>query len=273
VTAPTEQRNPRSMELDRLSAGEIVELMNQEEQAALEAVERSAPEIAATAEDVAAAYEDGGRILYLGAGTSGLLALVDALEMPATFGVEQERFGAMIAGPPLGSRAVITQAEDDADAAAAALENAGFGPADAVIGLAASGTTPFVVAGVRHARARGCRTCGIANNPGTPLLEAGARSILLDTGPEVLTGSTRLKAGTAQKLTLNRISTTAMVRAGRVVSNLMVELSPKTEKLRDRCVRIVSVLGGVDETRARQLLTAEDWSIRAALRAAGHESV
>lgn len=271
MTRPTEQRNPRSLDLDRLSAVEIVRLMNREEAVALEAVEKAAAEIAATAEDVAAAYATGGRILYLGAGTSGLIALTDALEVPATFGVEQDRFWAMIAGPPLGSRAVITQDEDDRDAAGAALDEGGFGPDDAVVGLAASGTTPFVVAGVRRARTLGCRTCGIANNPGTPLLGAGERSVLLDTGPEVLTGSTRLKAGTAQKLALNRISTTAMVLAGRVVSNLMVELSPKTDKLRDRCVRIVSTLVDVDADRARELLEVEGWSIRAALRAAGYD--
>jgi N-acetylmuramic acid 6-phosphate etherase len=268
VTRPTEQRNPRSLDLDRLSALEIVELMNREETAVVTAVENAAAEIAATAEDVAATYTSNGRILYLGAGTSGLLALVDALEVPATFGVEQARFWAMVAGPPLGTRAVITQREDDTDAAPNALDEAGYGPGDMVIGLAASGTTPFVVEGVRHARRHGCRTCGIANNPGSPLLTVGDRSVLLDTGPEVLTGSTRLKAGTAQKLALNRISTTAMVLAGRVMSNLMIELSPSTDKLRDRCIRIVATLAEVDERHAGALLDAADWSIRRAVDAA-----
>ena len=269
MTGPTESRNPRSAALDTLTALEVVQLMNREESTALTAVEHAAVDIAATAEDVAAAYLAGGRTWYVGAGTSGLVALTDALEVPATFGVEQDRFWAIIAGPPLGSRAVVTQDEDDRDAAAAALDAAGFGRDDTVVGLAASGTTPFVVEGVRHARRLGCRTCGIANNPGTPLLEVGARSVLLDTGPEVLTGSTRLKAGTAQKLAVNRISTTAMVLAGRVVSNLMVEVKPKTDKLRARCVRIVGELAGVDAVRARELLEASGWSVRAALSRAG----
>jgi N-acetylmuramic acid 6-phosphate etherase len=272
VTGPTESRNPRSADLDELTALEVVELMDREESAALTAVAAAAADLAATAEDVAASYLAGGRTWYVGAGTSGLVALVDALEIPATFGVDQERFWAIVAGPPLGTGAVVTRDEDDRDAAATALDAAGFGPDDTVIGLAASGTTPFVVEGVRHARRLGCRTCGIANNPGTPLLEAGARAVLLDTGPEVLTGSTRLKAGTAQKLAVNRISTAAMVRAGRVMSNLMVEVTPKTDKLRARCVRIVGELAGVDADRAHELLEASDWSIRAALVAAGAPS-
>ena len=265
MTGPTEARNPRSRALDTLTALEIVELMNREETSALAAVEHVAADLAATAGDVAAAYLAGGRTWYVGAGTSGLVAFTDALEIPATFGVDQDRFWAIIAGPPLGSRAVVTPDEDDREAAGAALDAARFGPEDTVVGLAASGTTPFVVEGVRHAHHLGSRTCGIANNPGTPLLEVGARSVLLDTGPEVLTGSTRLKAGTAQKLAVNRISTTAMVLAGRVVSNLMVEVAPKTDKLRARCVRIVGELAGVDADRARDLLEASGWSIRAAL--------
>lgn len=266
MTVPTEQRNTRSTALDRLSSAEIVALMNHEEVAALDAVNDAAPEISEAAEHVAATYLDGGRVLYLGAGTSGQIAVMDAAEIPATFGVDPNRFGALIVGPA-GVPAAITTSEDDEAAAPVALDASRFDNNDMVIGIAASGSTPFVVSGVGYARRLGCQTCGIANNPASPLLEAAALSIFLDTGPEVLTGSTRLKAGTAQKLALNRISTTAMVLAGRVTSNLMVELAPATAKLRDRCLRIVRELTGVEQDRAAELLEQAGWSIRAAVTA------
>jgi N-acetylmuramic acid 6-phosphate etherase len=154
-------------------------------------------------------------------------------------------------------------------AAPDALHAMRIGPGDAVIGLAASGTTPFVRAGVQAAARARAWTCGIAHNPGAPLLHDGELGILLDTGPEVLTGSTRLKAGTAQKLALNRITTAAMVLAGRVAGNHMIDLTGSTQKLQARAVRIVMDLGGLDESHARERLEAADWSVRAALQAKG----
>jgi N-acetylmuramic acid 6-phosphate etherase len=265
VTLSTEGRNPRSFELDRLSAAEIVHLMDHEERDAFAAVEAAAAPIARVAELVAGVYTDGGRVVYLGAGTSGHIAIMDAAEIPATFGVDASRFVALVAGVALAGSRVIASSEDDVAAAPRALDKLGIGVGDVVIGLAASGSTPFVVAGVAHAQERGALTCGIANNPGASLLEVSAHPVLLDTGPEVVTGSTRLKAGTAQKLALNRISTTAMVISGHVVSNLMVEVRPSTDKLRARCVRIVCDLSGVDTTTATARLTRVGWSIRAAL--------
>lgn len=261
---PTEQRNPKSAALDRMSADEIVYLMNELERDALTAVDTAAPALADAARQVAKTFAAGGRIVYLGAGTSGLIAAMDALEVGATFGVEPGRFRALVAAAGAGSSRV-TESEDDIDAAPRALDEMEVEPRDMVIGIAASGTTPFVVSGLTHARQRGAFTCGIANNPATPLLEVAELSVLLDSGPEVVTGSTRLKAGTAQKLALNRISTASMVLSGRVVSNLMVDVDPFTDKLRARCIRIVQELIGVDESLARQRLEQTDWSVRAAL--------
>jgi N-acetylmuramic acid 6-phosphate etherase len=262
---PTEQRNPASIDLDRMDSAAIVALMADADRAAVAAVDAVADAIAHVADLVASAFASGRTTAYLGAGTSGHLALLDAAELPATFGVAPEQFRAFIATSSVSGRAVVAQSEEDTGAVVAAMDAAGLGRGDVVIGLAASGTTPFVVAGLRHARGLGCVTVGIAGNPGTPVLESVDVPVLLDTGPEILTGSTRLKAGTAQKLVLNRISTTAMARAGRVVSNLMVDVRPGLPKLDDRAVRIVEALTGLDRDAAVALLTGSDWSVRAAL--------
>ena len=262
---PTEQRSPRSVDLDRLDAAAIVALMADADHEALAAVDRVSDAIARVAQLVADAHTAGNTTAYLGAGTSGHLALLDAAELPATFGVAPEQFRAFIATGSVSGRAVVADSEDDTTAVVAALDAAELGRGDIVIGLAASGTTPFVVAGLEHARRLGCTTVGIANNPDTAALRVADIAILLDTGPEILTGSTRLKAGTAQKLALNRISTTAMVRAGRVISNLMVEVRPTLDKLRSRGVAIVKELTGLDESRAKELLERSDWSVRIAL--------
>ena len=268
----TETPNPRSVGLDRMDTGQVVRLMNNEERAVLDALDNAATQLAVAADRVHDIYTGGGRLFLLGAGTSGRLAVQEAAELPATFGVPPESFVAFIASGPTGGPSAITSTEDDVVAATAALTAAGCGPDDGVIALAASGTTPFVLAGVRHARVQGAWTCGIANNPRTPLLTAADLGILLDTGPEVVTGSTRLKAGTAQKAALNRITTAAMVRAGKVISNLMVEVTATNAKLRGRCVRIVSELTGESRSHSEMLLRDHDWNIRAAIVAADHKA-
>jgi N-acetylmuramic acid 6-phosphate etherase len=204
--------------------------------------------------------------VFLGSGTSGRIALQEAAELPPTFGVPAESFLVMAAGGPVMGPTAITATEDDEQAAPRALRALPVGPGDAVVGLSASGTCPFVRAGVRAAAHAGAWTCGIANNPATPLLTDAALGILLDTGPEVLTGSTRLNAATAQKLALNRVTTAAMVLAGRVTGNHMVELTGSNAKLRRRAIRIVMDLAGVDEREAGRRLAASGWSVRAALR-------
>jgi N-acetylmuramic acid 6-phosphate etherase len=263
---PTEQRNPASTRLSELTAADVVTLMADEEHRVLSALEQATPSLALAAEKVAAAFTAGGRTVFVGAGTSGRIAIQEAAELPPTFGVPADRFVVMAAcGDLIGTKSVITGNEDDAAAAPDALHKIGIGPADVVIGLAASGTTRFVRSGVQAAAQAGAWACGIANNPGAPLLHDGAAGILLDTGPEVLTGSTRLKAGTAQKIALNRITTCAMVLAGRVISNHMVDMSCGNAKLRRRAVRIVMDLAGLSEGQATARLEDAAWSIRGAL--------
>jgi len=263
----TEARNPRSYGLDRMTAKEIMRLMNEEEETVFRVVSHAEDLLAVVTAHVAEAYAAGGRIVYLGAGTSGRLAISDAAEMPPTFGVDPDRFIALVAGGGGAATGAIEDAEDDEYAAAQALNDLRLNRRDVVIGLAASGRTPFVVSGIRHARQKGAWTCGIANNRATPLLEEADLGILLETGPEVLTGSTRLKAGTAQKLALNRISTGAMVLAGKVMENLMVDVKAKNQKLKDRCVRIVVELTTATADEAKSALEDSQWSVRGAVRA------
>jgi len=261
----TESRNPRSFGLDKMSSREIVRLMNEEEAIVLRALQAAEDSIALAIDRVAEAFVRGGRVIYLGSGTSGRIATMDAAEMPPTFGVEPDRFVALVSGGFVASARAVEDAEDDPHQAVVALNELRVDNRDVVIGLAASGTTPFVLGGIRHARQKGIWTCGVANNKGAPLLEIADHPILLDTGPEVLTGSTRLKAGTAQKLVLNRISTGAMVRAGKVIENLMVDVKAKNQKLKERCARIVKELAPVTYDEAYELLEKHQWSIRKVL--------
>jgi len=239
--------------------------MNEEENIVLRALKAAEEPIAIAIEKVAAAYRSGGRTIYIGAGTSGRVATMDAAEMPPTFGIDASLFVAVIAGGADASGKAIENAEDDIHASVVALNKLKLTPSDVVIGLAASGTTPFVVSAVRHARQKGVWTCGIANNRNTPLLSEAELGIFLDTGPEILTGSTRLKAGTSQKLILNRISTGAMVLSGKVIENLMVDVKASNAKLKERCAHIVTELSNVTKDEAWDLLEANDWNIRRVL--------
>lgn len=248
-----------------MSAKQIVRLMNEEERNVFQALVAAEGPLAEASQHAAQAFTLGGRIVYVGAGTSGRIASMDAAEMPPTFGIEPNRFIALIAGGPEAGTKAIEDAEDDISGAIAAINGLHLDHNDIVIGIAASGSTPFVVGAVRHARQKGVWTCGISNNRKTPLLEEADLGILLDTGPEVLTGSTRLKAGTSQKLALNRISTAAMVLSGKVVENLMVDVKAKNAKLKERCCRIVTELTNVTRDEAQELLESNDWSIRAVL--------
>lgn len=248
----------------------MVRLMNEEESVVLRAMTSAEEALAITAQRTAVAFQAGGRIIYVGAGTSGRIAMMDAAEMPPTFGIEPDRFVAIIAGGTATRDKAVEDAEDDVYASITALNDMEVNRKDIVIGIAASGTTPFVVSAVRHARQKGIWTCGIANNRGSALLEVAEHAILLETGPEVLTGSTRLKAGTAQKLALNRISTVAMVLSGKVVENLMVDVKAKNQKLKERCARIVCELTPATRDEAWEMLEENDWSIRAVIEGAKH---
>ncbi len=261
----TEQRNPRSSHLGEMSAREVVDLMGAEDVAVLTALETAAGELAAAAERVAETYLAGGRTVLFGSGTSGRLVLQEVAELPPTFGLDPAAISAYCSGP--NTLEPVARDEDDADAAVNLVARLGLGSRDTVIGVAASGTTPFACAAVAGANRRGSYTIGIANNDGTPLLTTARLGIHLATGPEVLTGSTRLKAGTAQKIALNRITTAAMVLADRVQSNHMVEVRGTISKLRDRARRIVCDLRGVDADLADAVLAAHDWYAADALRA------
>jgi N-acetylmuramic acid 6-phosphate etherase len=261
----TESRNPRSYGLDKMSALEIVRLMNEEERIVLEALQQAEAGLAIAAERAAQAFQAGGRVLYVGSGTSGRIAQMDAAEMPPTFGIEPGKFLTLLSGGTRAEEKAVEEAEDDEHAAIEALNNAGLTRSDIVIGITASGKTPFALAAVRHARQKGTWTCGIANNRSAPLLKAADLGILLDTGPEILTGSTRLKAGTAQKMALNRISTGAMVLSGKVVENLMVDVKANNHKLKERCVRILRELTTATADEAKETLEKHGWNVRAAL--------
>lgn len=261
----TESRNPRSYGLDKMSAQEIVRLMNEEEMVVLQSLRAAEADLAITAERCAQAFLTGGRVFYIGSGTSGRIAQMDAAEMPPTFGIDSDRFISIVSGGTRAESKAVEEAEDDEHAAIDALNNVAVGRNDVVIGLTASGKTPFAVAAVRHARQKGVWTCGISNNRNTPLIKAADLGIVLDTGPEILTGSTRLKAGTAQKLALNRISTAAMVLAGKVVENLMVDVKAKNHKLKERCIRIVRDLTPATADEALEQLERHNWNVREVL--------
>lgn len=265
---PTEQQHPGSGALGAMSIAEVIALMASAESQVLAAVDAASQDLAIVAEQVATVFDETttARLVLLGAGTGGRIAIQEVSELPPTFGVAAERVRAIVASSaPVGPSAV-TADEDDTSSAGDALNRIGIGPGDIVIALAASGRTPFVVAGLRAAHTAGAWCCGIANNPDTPLLAIGHHSVLLDTGPEILTGSTRLKAGTAQKIALNRITTAAAVAAGRVTGSFMTELRGKNAKLRARAVRIVAALADISATEAEVALLTNDWQVRRALR-------
>lgn len=239
--------------------------MNEDDAGVLRAMAQAEDSLAVVVQHAADAFRRGGRIIYVGAGTSGRIATMDAAEMPPTFGIPSDRFIALIAGGTGAGVTAVEDAEDSIEASIQSLNDLGANAADIVIGLAASGGTPFVMSALKHARQKGIWTCGIANNRNAALFDAADHYVLLDTGPEILTGSTRLKAGTAQKLALNRISTGAMVLNGKVIENLMVDVKAKNIKLKERCARIVCELSNCTRDEAWDLLEAQDWNIRAVL--------
>ncbi len=261
----TEQRNPRSMDLDRLSPEEILHLINDEDRRVPEAVAAEVPNIVQAVHAVVRALRAGGGVIYVGAGTSGRIGLLDALEWPPTFGVDPGVVRPVVAG---GAQAMIESAapsEDDADSGRDEIAGLRAGPNDVVVGIAASGVTPFVLGAVKEARRRGCVIIGLSNVPGSKLSQAADIAITPEVGPEVLTGSTRMKAGTSQKLVLNMLSTAAMVRLGKVYSNLMVDMSPRNRKLAARARRIVAQATGLDEESSGRVFEEAGGSAKVAI--------
>lgn len=257
----TEQRNPRTLDLHTLSIADLVARFNQEDRAVLDALDAARPAITAFLEAAeprflhASDLQPPGRLIYLGAGTSGRLGVLDASEAPPTFQLEHGRIISLIAGGDAALRRSSEGLEDDPSGAHGELDALGLTPADTILGIAAGGTTPYVVGALAHAKhnAPGALTALLACSP-VDRPAAADHLIVLPTGPEVLTGSTRMKAGTATKLALNTISTTLMVRAGRVYENLMVDLRATNNKLRDRAARIVATLTGLDREGSLRLL-------------------
>jgi N-acetylmuramic acid 6-phosphate etherase len=262
----TERRNPRTVGLDVASPLEIVDLLNAEDRRVPEAVHAARVEIAAAIELVVAAFRQGGRLVYVGAGTSGRLGVLDASECPPTFGTPPDMVVGLIAGGDSSLTRSQEGAEDDEAAGAQAVEERVVGARDVVVGIAASGTTPFVRAALHRARQLGARavlvTCA---DPPADLVRTCDQVIAVRVGPEAVTGSTRLKAGTATKLVLNTLTTGAMVRLGKTYGNLMVDLQALSAKLHDRGERIVMEVCGVDRARARGVMDAADGSVKLAI--------
>ncbi len=262
----TEQRNPRSMNLDELSVAECVALINQEDQAVIEALRQAGPAIAGFISAVEPGFLAGGRLIYFGAGTSGRLGVLDASEAPPTFQVPPDRIIGIIAGGDGSLRTSSEGREDEPEGVRAELEKLKLTEGDAVLGIAAGGTTPYVVGGMAVAKSL-CAGCITGMLVCTPLSKPAAADhlIVLATGPEVLTGSTRMKAGTGTKLALNTISTTLMVRSGRVYQNLMVDVKASNAKLVDRAVRTIGMLTGLPRQEGLALLMRADGRVKAAV--------
>ena len=260
----TERANPASLDLDRLGAREIARLMNREDARAVRSVGRVAAKIALAVELIVDSLSRGGRLFFVGAGTSGRLGVLEAAECPPTFGTPPRLVQAIMAGGRASVFRSREGAEDDGAAAAREVRHR-VRPGDVVVGVSASGVTPFVGAALREARRRGAVTALVACNA-APAAGAGAR-VVIDPrpGPEVLAGSTRLKAGTATKLVLNTLTTASMTRLGRVYGNRMVDVQPRSRKLRDRALRLVEELGGVSRPRAARALTAARGRVRVAI--------
>ena len=251
----TEQRNQRSMDLDTMTSLQIVTTMNDEDLRAVQSVTKVLPQVATAIDWAAEALERGGRVFYMGAGTSGRLGVLDASECPPTFGVSPDLVVGLIAGGETAFIKAVEGAEDSEELGASDLRERGLSDKDLVVGLAASGRTPYVVGGLAYAKATGCKTIAIACNQGSKIGESADLAIEPVPGPEVLTGSTRLKAGTVQKLILNMISTGAMVKIGKVYQNLMVDVQQTNEKLVVRGQNIVMEATGCTRERAVQALS------------------
>ena len=264
-TLITEQRNPNSMHVDSLSALEIVRLMNEEDKQVPLAIEKCLPQIAQAVECIVAAFQQGGRLVYIGAGTSGRLGVLDASECPPTFGVSPEMVKGIIAGGERALRHPIEGAEDSKAQAVVDLQTIQFSSKDVLVGIAASGRTPYVIGALEYAKSLGSVTVSIASNPNSAM--ANIVDIAIDTvvGPEVLTGSSRLKSGTAQKLVLNMLTTASMILMGKCYQNLMVDVQASNEKLKARAIRIVMQATDCDKALAEETLKQADQNAKLAI--------
>lgn len=263
--AATEKRNPRSRNLDLKPTREILRIINLEDAQVARAVRKEIPKIARAVDEIAARLQRGGRLFYVGAGTSGRLGVLDAAEIPPTFGTPRTMVQGVIAG---GSRALVSAAEGAEDSAPQGmrdLRTRKITPRDVVAGLTASGTTPYVLGALKLARSRGAFTIAVTTNKATPVSRVAHMTIAPVTGPEVIAGSTRMKAGTAQKMVLNMLSTAAMVRLGHVYGNWMINVAKTNQKLRRRALRILQEATGADSLSARHAMRQAGHDLRVAL--------
>jgi N-acetylmuramic acid 6-phosphate etherase len=261
----TEEENPRTANLSSLSSLEIVQMMNDEDGMVATAVRAVLPELARAVDGIVECLRAGGRLFYIGTGTSGRLGVLDAAECPPTFGVAPELVQGIIAGGYEACHRAVEASEDDAYAGAHDLGQHGFTKADALVGIAASGCTPYTVGAVEYARGLGAFTVAVTCAPGSPITSAAEIGIVPVVGPEVIAGSTRLKAGTAQKMVLNMLSTATMIRLGYVTGNRMTNVQTRNAKLRARALRILQSEAGLAEERAEALLDSADGNLPAAL--------
>lgn len=261
----TERINPATREIDTLPTEEIVAAINAEDQQVAPAVAREGYKIARLADLVADRIKRGGRLIYLGAGTSGRLGVLDAAECPPTFGTSPNLVVARIAGGMEALTTSIEAVEDDAEQGARDIADLHVGSDDVVLGIAASGRTPYVIGGLEEAKRRGAFIAGLACTDPSPIGAMVDLQIAPIVGPEVISGSTRMKAGTAQKLVLNTLSTTVMIRLGKTFGNLMVDVQPTNEKLRQRAARLVTLATGLDDEEAQRLLIAADYHAKTAI--------
>jgi len=271
ATLTTETRNPRTADLDAMSTQDLVAVMNDEDRSVAEAVRTALPRIAAALDEIAERMRKGGRLVYCGAGTSGRLAMLDAAECPPTFSARPDQVQALMAGGAAAIQKAVEGAEDSEALGARDLEAIGLGPKDIVVGIASSGRTPYVIGALQHARSVGALTVAVVCNKDSAVAAAAVLPIEVVTGPEVLTGSTRLKAGTATKMVLNMLSTGAFVRLNKVYGNLMVDLQATNQKLIGRSVRIVSQATGCDLSTAERVLAECDGEVKAAIVVLQHQ--
>ena len=265
----TEQRNPRTVHIDQLPTLEALRLMHEEDRLAVDSVAPELPRIAAAVDAITERLKNGGRLLYIGAGTSGRLGVLDASECPPTFGVSYDLVQGIMAGGYDALYQATESTEDDPAAGVRDLDARGFTKHDVLVGIAASGRTPYVLGAIAHAKDLGALTVGISCTENSQLSQAVALPIEPKPCPEVITGSTRLKAGTVTKLVLNMLTTMTMVRLGYVYSNLMVNVKPSNEKLVDRAQRIIAQAANISEAEAAVLLTQAHGNVREAIRLAG----
>lgn len=262
---PTEQVNPRTTDIDLLSTEAVLRKINAEDQQVALAVEQAIPQITLVVDAIKTAFENGHRLFYFGAGTSGRLGVLDASECPPTYGAPPELVQGIIAGGDIALRNAVEGAEDSPEQGEADVRQAGLQAGDVAVGISASGQAPYVVAAMRTAQSLGCFTAGLTCDPDSKLAQAVQQPIVVEVGPEVVAGSTRMKAGTAQKLVLNMLTTGAMIQTGKTFQNLMVDVQPTNLKLKARARRIVAALGNVSVEEAERILEQTAYQVKPAV--------